>query len=61
MNWTELKVGDKVKFHVEEFDTVVPYDVDAVVTEVHENYAIAHGDGMNLWIGGDTEDLFRRG
>lgn len=61
MKWRCLKVGDKVKFHVDEFDTVVPHDVDAEVIEVHSHYAIARsGCGMNLWIDDDTADLFRR-
>lgn len=61
MDWRCLQVGDKVKYHVDEFDTVKPYDIDAEVTEVHDDHAIARGEEMNLWIDDETVDMFRRG
>lgn len=58
INWKTLKVGETIKFVVDEFDGKL--ETICVVTEVNDDYAIAEGDGMNLWIDEDTAYQFSR-
>lgn len=58
VDYRTLKINDEVTFVTDE-----PFSkpVKAIVTEVHEDYAIAAtDDNMTLWIDEDTEYLFTR-
>jgi hypothetical protein len=50
-------IGQKLIWHYEEFDG--SGDVPCIVTEVHDDHAIAESDGMHLWIDDDMEYMFR--
>ena len=59
------KVGEKVNFVVNEWDTVGTLITQCVITEVHNDYAVAtelYGGEhpMRLLIDDDTEDMFRK-
>ena len=58
LDWRTAKVGDKVTYRVDEFDTVIPQVMDAIITEVSEDHLIAKCDGMNLWIDDFNADMF---
>ena len=59
-------IGQRLLWHVDDFDTVVPYDVKAVVTEVTPTQVTAksmyngnNSDGLTLIIDAWNEDDFR--
>lgn len=58
MDYRTLKINDKVTFTTDEaFDK----PVEAIVTEIHEDYAIAKTvDNMTLWIDEDTQYQFTK-
>lgn len=58
LDYRNLKIGDKLHFHSEEFDGVS--DVNGVVTEVEVDHAIMKSDGISYWIDDYTADLFSR-
>ena len=57
INWKSLQVGDKLTFHVTEFDgtTTIP---GFMVTETCADYAVAKGNGVTMLIDDDTERMF---
>lgn len=58
LDWRTVQVNEKLIYHVDEFDTVKPCNMDAIVTEVHTDHIIAKCDGMNLWIDDFNKDMF---
>ena len=56
-DWRNLKTGDRVIYHTEEFDGSITETGN--ITEVHEDHAILRVNGMNLWIDDNTEYLFK--
>lgn len=51
-------LGQKVTFTADEFDGKTT--MNATITEVHDDYAIAKtDDGVTLWIDEDTESQFK--
>ena len=59
INWKTLHVGDKLTFHVTEFDgtTTIP---GFVVTETCDDYAVAKSADMTMLVDDDTQHMFRR-
>ena len=57
VDYRKLKIGQPVLFFGVEFDG--EFKVNAVVTKVEEDHAIARGDDMNLWIDDRNADLFK--
>lgn len=58
LDWRTLQIGEKLTYTVDEFDGRSQDEVE--VTEVHEDYAIARLDDMNLWISDFNADMFSR-
>lgn len=51
-------IGQHLIFHWEEKPWGANGSVECIVKEVHDDHAIAIGDGMTLWIDDDTEYQF---
>ena len=51
-------VNDKVLFSYADFDGSGV--LTGIITEVHQDHAVAICDGMTLWIDADNADMFRR-
>ena len=54
--WRNWKAGRKTTFEGTEFDG--HFQVEGVITEVHEDHLICEADGMHLWVDDDTAELF---
>ena len=56
-----MKIGDRLIWIVNEFDTINPEKTPCIVTSVFEDHAIATtSDNITLWIDNDTIDQFKR-
>lgn len=54
----QFKVGDKVRYHYNEFDGRGSFIAE--VTQVYSDHAIAEARGMSLWIDDDTVYQFEK-
>lgn len=55
-SWRDLKLGDKVIYHFEEFDG--SYKAEGVVIEVYKDHAIVSIPDITVWYDDDSEDMF---
>lgn len=60
VEWSDLKVGDRVNHHWGEFDGKGV--LNCYISSVHKDHAIAMDyDAIRYWIDDDTQHMFEKG